>query len=44
MLKIGIRGVPDINWSDLMGSKNRFTDYVPDETENGFLEEGMDTL
>ncbi|MFC1862491.1 dihydrolipoyl dehydrogenase family protein [Thermodesulfobacteriota bacterium] len=44
MQGIGLDGAPEINWSTLMSSKNEFTDYVPDETENGFLEEDIDTF
>lgn len=42
MQKIGIRGRPKIVWPALMQSKNAFTDNVPDDTENGFLEEGIE--
>lgn len=44
MQKIGVQGIPEVNWSALMRSKNTFTNHVPDETENGFLEEGIDTF
>jgi glutathione reductase (NADPH) len=43
MQKIGIHGRPKIVWPALMQSKNAFTDNVPDDTENGFLEEGIET-
>ena len=44
MQKIGVKGVPEIDWTALMRSKNEFTDNVPDSTENGFLEEGIKTF
>lgn len=44
MQKIGIEGKPKIDWPALMHAKNEFTDNVPDDTENGFLEEGIETF
>jgi glutathione reductase (NADPH) len=44
MQKIGVKGRPKIDWPALMHSKNAFTDNVPDDTENGFLEEGIETF
>jgi glutathione reductase (NADPH) len=44
MQNIGIEGRPNIDWPALMHSKNAVTHNVPDETENGFLEAGIDTF
>lgn len=44
MQKIGLKGLPQIEWSDLMRSKNAFTDPVPEQTEAGFRGAGADAL
>ena len=43
MSDIGIENEPEIDWSSLMSSKDKFVDAVPDNTEKGFKKAGIDT-
>ena len=44
MHRIGIKGIPEIDWPSLIRSKNAFTDDIPEGTENGFHKAGMRTF
>jgi glutathione reductase (NADPH) len=44
MQRIGIKGIPEIDWPALIRSKNAFTDDIPEGTERGFHKAGMKTF
>ncbi len=44
MQGIGLRGMPLLEWPELIRSKNCFTDAVPQRTEKGFQQKGAATL
>ena len=44
MQRIGIKGIPEIDWPALIRSKSAFTDGIPEGTERGFQKAGMKTI